>query len=206
MFCKGGNSELLRLTKVAYLISVTSSEANGLVRLCDLNLYLPLELEGAVRVQFGAGDVNINPDGVWGHSGSGTVVAGDFSTHFVVVIDSEGRPNFADGLAFFLAPDGSKITAGGAIGLPIDPITIVPTSPFAALEFDTFQNGWDPVNVGRAHHFGLCIALSKRKNGSNCMWCIGMHVKSRNVMLEWNLNAKLGDFGFARLVDHEKES
>ncbi|XP_058191322.1 lectin 9-like [Rhododendron vialii] len=81
----------------------------------------------------------------------------DFSTHFVFVIDSEGRPNFADGLAFFLAPDGSKITAGGAIGLPIDPITIVPTSPFVAVEFDTFQNGWDPVNVGRARHVGIDV-------------------------------------------------
>ncbi|KAG5526148.1 hypothetical protein RHGRI_032433 [Rhododendron griersonianum] len=57
--------------KVAYLISVTSSEANGLVGLCDLNLYLPLELEGLVRVRSGAGDVDNDSDGVWGHSGSG---------------------------------------------------------------------------------------------------------------------------------------
>ncbi|KAG5532968.1 hypothetical protein RHGRI_027272 [Rhododendron griersonianum] len=51
MFSKSGNSEeLLRLApcaraKGAYLISVTSSEANGLVGLCDLNVYLPLERE-----------------------------------------------------------------------------------------------------------------------------------------------------------------
>lgn len=31
--------------KGAYLISVTSSEANGLVGLCDMNVYLPLERE-----------------------------------------------------------------------------------------------------------------------------------------------------------------
>ncbi|KAF7145208.1 hypothetical protein RHSIM_Rhsim04G0042100 [Rhododendron simsii] len=40
--------ELLRLVpcakaKWAYLISVMSSEANGLVAVCDLNVYLPLE-------------------------------------------------------------------------------------------------------------------------------------------------------------------
>ncbi|KAK7252260.1 hypothetical protein RIF29_36087 [Crotalaria pallida] len=31
-------------------------------------------------------------------------------------------------------------------------------------------------------------------------------IKSSNIMLDSNLNAKLGDFGLARLVDHEKES
>ncbi|THG15384.1 hypothetical protein TEA_013490 [Camellia sinensis var. sinensis] len=31
-------------------------------------------------------------------------------------------------------------------------------------------------------------------------------VKSSNVMLDSNLNAKLGDFGLARLVDHGKDS
>ncbi|KAI8537501.1 hypothetical protein RHMOL_Rhmol09G0028300 [Rhododendron molle] len=73
----------------------------------------------------------------------------DFDTHFTFVVDSDGLPNFADGLAFFLAPDGSMSTAGGAFGLPIDPVTIVATSPFVAVEFDTFQNGWDPVGMTR---------------------------------------------------------
>lgn len=51
IFSNSRNSEeLLRLApcamaKGAYLISVTSSEANGLVGLCDLNVYLPLERE-----------------------------------------------------------------------------------------------------------------------------------------------------------------
>ena len=31
-------------------------------------------------------------------------------------------------------------------------------------------------------------------------------IKSSNVMLDSNFNAKLGDFGLARLVDHEKGS
>ena len=31
-------------------------------------------------------------------------------------------------------------------------------------------------------------------------------IKSSNVMLDLNFNAKLGDFGLARLVDHEKGS
>ncbi|KAL7252521.1 hypothetical protein ACSBR1_007143 [Camellia fascicularis] len=51
MFSKSGNTdELLRLVpcakaKGAYLISVTSTESNCLMGLCDLNVYLPLERE-----------------------------------------------------------------------------------------------------------------------------------------------------------------
>ncbi|GMP68084.1 hypothetical protein CsSME_00027821 [Camellia sinensis var. sinensis] len=51
MFSKSGNTEeLLRLVpcakaKGAYLISVTSSESNSLMGLCDLNVHLPLERE-----------------------------------------------------------------------------------------------------------------------------------------------------------------
>ena len=38
-------------------------------------------------------------------------------------------------------------------------------------------------------------------------WCV-LHrdIKSSNIMLDSNFNAKLGDFGLARLVDHDKAS
>ncbi|KAL8457148.1 hypothetical protein ACS0TY_035116 [Phlomoides rotata] len=51
MFSKSGNSEeLLKLVPCAkakgvYLISVTSVKPNGLIRVCDLNVHLPLERE-----------------------------------------------------------------------------------------------------------------------------------------------------------------
>ncbi|EYU22259.1 hypothetical protein ABFS82_09G006100 [Erythranthe guttata] len=51
LFSKSGNSEeLLKLvpcakTKGVYLISVTSVKPNGLMRVCDLNVHLPLERE-----------------------------------------------------------------------------------------------------------------------------------------------------------------
>ncbi|GFS34520.1 concanavalin A-like lectin protein kinase family protein [Actinidia rufa] len=61
----------------------------------------------------------------------------DFDTHFLFVIDSDGREDYGDGLAFFLALDGANVTTGGAIGLPIDPKTMEPISPFVAVEFDT---------------------------------------------------------------------
>ncbi|KAH7832800.1 hypothetical protein Vadar_000065 [Vaccinium darrowii] len=80
----------------------------------------------------------------------------DFDTHFVFVIDSAGNQSFADGLTFFLAPDGSNFTAGGAMGLPIDSNMIAPTSPFVAVEFDTFSNPWDP-NISPATHVGIDV-------------------------------------------------
>ncbi|KAH7867554.1 hypothetical protein Vadar_002215 [Vaccinium darrowii] len=84
----------------------------------------------------------------------------DFDTHFVFVIDSVGSEIFGDGLTFFLAdPTGSDITKGGAMGLPVDPVTIAPTSPFVAVEFDTYPNfpGWDPNNTTPATHVGIDV-------------------------------------------------
>ncbi|KAI8532467.1 hypothetical protein RHMOL_Rhmol11G0216600 [Rhododendron molle] len=69
---------------------------------------------------------------------------------------------FADGIAFFLAPDGSNCTAGGAMGLPLDPVTILPSSPFVVVEFDTFQNGGvDPVGMSPVTHVGINVNYLK---------------------------------------------
>ena len=39
----------------------------------------------------------------------------DFTTHFSFVIDSLNQPDYADGLAFFLAPSDSKIPIGAMV-------------------------------------------------------------------------------------------
>ncbi|MED6139700.1 hypothetical protein PIB30_086259 [Stylosanthes scabra] len=44
----------------------------------------------------------------------------DFTTHFIFLIDTQGRSKYAAGLAFFLAPSGFQIplnSAGGFLGL-----------------------------------------------------------------------------------------
>ncbi|CAL5329526.1 unnamed protein product [Camellia sinensis] len=92
----------------------------------------------------------------------------DFTTYFSFVIDSNGSSSFGDGLAFFLAPSGSSTTAGGAIGLPIHPQTLEPTSPFVAVEFDTFQNTWDPQNITPATHVG--ININSIKSNDTATW------------------------------------
>ncbi|KAL7199661.1 hypothetical protein ACSBR2_021871 [Camellia fascicularis] len=84
----------------------------------------------------------------------------DFNTYFSFVIDSQRSNNYGDGLAFFLVPNGSTpdITKGGAMGLPINPQTIKWTTPFVAVEFDTYWNdGWDPVYTNPATHVGINI-------------------------------------------------
>ncbi|CAL9017127.1 unnamed protein product [Prunus brigantina] len=46
----------------------------------------------------------------------------DFTTTFTFAIDSQGKTSNADGLAFFLAPNGSALNTtmgrGGSLGLP----------------------------------------------------------------------------------------
>ncbi|KAI3407741.1 Protein kinase domain-containing protein [Psidium guajava] len=89
------------------------------------------------------------PMHLWDKS-SGNVA--DFTTQFSFVIDSEHNWTHADGLTFFLAPNGSDIpsnSSGGNLALvsanrdPSDPSTA-----FVAVEFDTFYdrstNFWDP--------------------------------------------------------------
>ncbi|KAH0727861.1 hypothetical protein KY290_003581 [Solanum tuberosum] len=74
----------------------------------------------------------------------------DFFTHFSFGIDSLGKNLYADGLAFFLAPAGSRIpdnksAAGGGLGLAIDSRQNTSRNhPVVAVEFDTFKNYYDP--------------------------------------------------------------
>ncbi|CAN1189099.1 L-type lectin-domain containing receptor kinase IX.1 [Linum perenne] len=74
----------------------------------------------------------------------------DFQTHFTFTIFSQFKEGYGDGLAFFLAPKGSKLppglTEGGSMGLTRD-LQQLNTSGnrFVAVEFDIFSNSWDPV-------------------------------------------------------------
>ncbi|KAF8009268.1 hypothetical protein BT93_J0303 [Corymbia citriodora subsp. variegata] len=68
----------------------------------------------------------------------------DFTTHFTFVINSLGKSNFSDGLAFFLVPAGSQLpphSGGGALAL-VDPGRDPSDSStkFVAVEFDSFYN------------------------------------------------------------------
>ncbi|KAF7112959.1 hypothetical protein RHSIM_RhsimUnG0176400 [Rhododendron simsii] len=84
----------------------------------------------------------------------------DFSTHFVFVIDSEERHNIADGFTFFLAQKDSLSEGGVGMGLPVKPGTNSrePSTPFVAVEFDTFWNQFtDPDTMGQDPHVGIDV-------------------------------------------------
>ncbi|NP_001307719.1 L-type lectin-domain containing receptor kinase IX.1-like precursor [Solanum lycopersicum] len=82
----------------------------------------------------------------------------DFTTHFSFGINSQGRNNYADGLAFFLAPAGSRIpdnsAVGGSLGLAVSGQQNTSRNhSFVAVEFDTFKNFYDP----KGDHVGVDI-------------------------------------------------
>ncbi|KAL7227612.1 hypothetical protein ACSBR1_022475 [Camellia fascicularis] len=84
----------------------------------------------------------------------------DFNTYFLFVIDSQGNSSFGDGFAFFLLPYNfnSNLATGAAMGLPILSIDPPKSTPFVAVEFDTYQNlGWDPPNITPGTHVGIDI-------------------------------------------------
>ncbi|KOM53928.1 hypothetical protein LR48_Vigan09g258700 [Vigna angularis] len=72
----------------------------------------------------------------------------DFTTHFSFSVYSN-EIQFGDGFAFFLADPGlpllNNITEGGGLGL-VDGDRVLNSTQhsFVAVEFDTFQNPWDP--------------------------------------------------------------
>ncbi|GAA0157324.1 hypothetical protein LIER_14616 [Lithospermum erythrorhizon] len=90
-------------------------------------------------------------------------------TDFSFVIDSRNRSAYGDGVAFFLAPVGSRIpeyaTKGGSLGLTTDDQMLNSTDNlFVAVEFDAFKNPWDPVG----DHVG--IDINSMRSVTNNSW------------------------------------
>ncbi|WJX52438.1 hypothetical protein P8452_38553 [Trifolium repens] len=82
----------------------------------------------------------------------------DFTSHFTFTIDSHNSKHYGDGMAFFLAPYGSKMpnaTKGRSMGLTLDDqaMNSTETNPFVAVEFDIYKNPWDPPH----EHAGIDI-------------------------------------------------
>ncbi|KAL8195279.1 hypothetical protein R6Q57_025682 [Mikania cordata] len=93
----------------------------------------------------------------------------DFSTRFTFTINSLNSSRYGDGLAFFLATNGSmvpdNVTNSGTLGLTRnDEVLNSSSNPFVAVEFDVFQNTWDPEN----EHVG--IDISSMDSVRNVTW------------------------------------
>ncbi|XP_044499001.1 L-type lectin-domain containing receptor kinase IX.1-like [Mangifera indica] len=81
----------------------------------------------------------------------------DFTTHFSFIIRALDPSNYGDGITFFFAPFDSIIpdnSTGGYLAL-LSPETarLNSSKQIVAVEFDTFQNSWDPSS----DHVGINI-------------------------------------------------
>ncbi|KAK9077159.1 hypothetical protein SSX86_005495 [Deinandra increscens subsp. villosa] len=174
---------------------------------------------GSDRRQKAGRATYIRPLHLW-DSGSGELAS--FSTNFTFVIDSNGGRDYGDGLAFFLAQNNSEITRGGAMGLPINATTIVATSQFVAVEFDTYPNTWDPVirgtNTSMGDHVGISISsltsvksrkwLSDIAGGAVCQAWITYDSVSNNLSVSFTgfrNNRVVRQDGLVYTVDLKKE-
>jgi hypothetical protein len=110
----------------------------------------------------------------------------NFSTNFTFVIDSQNKTVYGDGLAFFLAPNGStmpdNIKQGGGMGLTEDDQQLnSDNNHFVAVEFDIFSdhssNTWDPPG----EHVG--IDINSMKSAANVSW-----QGSRTSIMEGRIN------------------
>ncbi|XP_038683635.1 L-type lectin-domain containing receptor kinase IX.1-like [Tripterygium wilfordii] len=114
----------------------------------------------------------------------------DFTTHFSFVIDSQFRTLYGDGIAFFLAPPGSRIpdnaTRGGTLALTNDGDELNFTrNSFVAVEFDAFSNFFDPPG----EHVG--IDINSLKSVSNVTWyCNITGGKMNDAWITYNSSTK----------------
>ena len=92
----------------------------------------------------------------------------DFTTNFSFEIDSQRNFSYGDGLAFFLAPNSTRLPSdvtGGSLGLVSRNQTLNSTANhFFAVEFDTFPNAWDPKH----DHVG--IDINSMKSAKSVTW------------------------------------
>uniref|UniRef100_A0A7N2LU68 Protein kinase domain-containing protein n=1 Tax=Quercus lobata TaxID=97700 RepID=A0A7N2LU68_QUELO len=108
-----------------------------------------------------------------------------FTTHFSFAIDSQNRSVYGDGIAFFLAPVGSKIpllTKGGStMGLSRDDQALDSVdNPFVAVEFDIYSN--DYLDPPREH---VGIDLNSLKSVANISWYSNIAIKEGKRNEAW---------------------
>ncbi|XP_050371600.1 L-type lectin-domain containing receptor kinase IX.1-like [Argentina anserina] len=99
---------------------------------------------------------------------SSTGKLADFTSNFTFIINSRGNPSNGDGLAFFIAPNGSElnstILSGSTLGLPvINPLDTESSYlfPFVAVEFDIYNNSRTSVQDPPDDHVGIDVNSTK---------------------------------------------
>ncbi|XP_057990330.1 L-type lectin-domain containing receptor kinase IX.1-like [Hevea brasiliensis] len=178
--------------------------------------------EERVRIGGGNGENNQNNENeARGEKDKRTGIVTDFNTHFSFVINSLNNVAYGDGMAFFMAPQGSKIPAqlthGSTLGLTSDGDELNSTSnPFVAIEFSIFRDNWDPPydHVGIDANSMKCVKNEKwlsdvRKEKLNDAWIsYNSSTKTLSVVFTGIGNSKVKeDESFtAQLTEQEFET
>ena len=114
----------------------------------------------------------------------------DFATHFSLVIDSQNQLKYADGMAFFLAPNGSKFSktdSGSNMGL-YDPEQNSDENPFVAVKFDIYSN--NPLEPPGEH---VGIDINTMKSVAYVPWLSNISIregKTNEAWISYNSSSK----------------
>ncbi|KAM1161366.1 hypothetical protein ACFX14_000512 [Malus domestica] len=142
----------------------------------------------------------------------------DFTTHFTFVIKALNDTYYGDGISFFLAPFDSKIpenSTGGYLALFSSDSSFNSTkNQIVAVEFDSFQNSWDPspdhvgINVNSIVSIANVSWKTTMKIGSVRNAWVSYNSTSHNlsVFLTYSKNPKFstGDSSVSYIVDLSK--
>ena len=110
----------------------------------------------------------------------------NFTTHFSFSINSQNQTTYADGLAFFLAPENSTVpttTRGSSLGLASMEQDLNTTdNHFVAVEFDIYRNPeWDPPDF--QEHVG--IDINSMQSISPVSWLSNISIREGKINEAW---------------------
>ncbi|KAJ6424519.1 hypothetical protein OIU84_025322 [Salix udensis] len=167
---------------------------------------------GAIQLTTNRRDANLNlssgratyhrPMQLWDKA-SGNLT--DFTTHFSFSIDSQYKSPYGDGLAFFLGPEELPplLFQGEGLGLGLlrnnQPLNTT-DNQFVAVEFDIFQNGFDPPG----EHVG--IDINSMKSVNNITWeCDIRGGKTTEAWISYNSSTNNLSVSFTGYINNTKE-
>ncbi|KAJ6777382.1 RECEPTOR LECTIN KINASE [Salix koriyanagi] len=127
----------------------------------------------------------------------------DFTTHFSFSIDSQRQTVYADGLAFFLGPEELPPLRflGEGLGLLRSNQPLNTTdNQFVAVEFDIFQNDFDPPR----EHVG--IDINSMKSVNNITWeCDIRRGKTTEAWISYNSSTNNLSVSFTGYINNTME-
>ncbi|XP_026391000.1 L-type lectin-domain containing receptor kinase IX.1-like [Papaver somniferum] len=142
----------------------------------------------------------------------------DFETHFSFIMEAVNNMSYGDGITFFLAANGSRVppeSAGGHLGLLSQEKALVNSTEnkIVAVEFDSFQNEWDPssdhvgINVNSVISVANVSWSSSIKDGrtANAWVTYNSTTKNLSVFLSYANNPVFsGNSSLFHIVDLSK--